>query len=231
MSIKFNYLNILFGIVAFLGIVQFGFSLQKAISLYPGNYSISKHFLSDLGRWQTPEGKFNREGSYHFNLGIRILGISLLPFFCAIQISAARLRRTIRIAGAAACIGLFGIGLTPWDAYPVLHIVALAIWLTAMCAMICTFFFYAYYQQKYVIPSAVFALLALIVAGAYVFAGNLTAIVVFQKLLVVLSVIWFCFVFVLVSFETIHHTFSSRKAMLDETAREYLKELEQGHRR
>ena len=139
MAIIVHRTNLLFGLVACLGIGQFLAATCAATASYPSaaggavsGYELSSHFLSDLGCTKTPDGLPNSNSASLFNRSVIGLGIALIPFLCVL---ASHCGRAAWLAGACGCVssaGLVGIGLTPYDIYFTAHHVALGLWLVPM---------------------------------------------------------------------------------------------------
>ena len=67
MTWAFNKANLIFGLVALLGIAQFFYSVPHAMKVYPDGYAIKDNFLSDLGCTVTQTGKDNSASASIFN--------------------------------------------------------------------------------------------------------------------------------------------------------------------
>ena len=230
MTWQFNRANIVLGIVALLGIAQFACSVVRAVNNYAGDYSITENFLSDLGCTQTMAGADNSASSLVFNRSIIGLGISLIPFFAAMPTVLETGRSLLRFSGVLSAVGLIGIGLTPYDLHFVEHHVALGLWIGPMILMVVAFFTVAKLEGAASVALSIGTSLVVLAACAYAFAGDHDGHVIFQKVVVILAVVWFCLVFVSVSVSTVR-AISSRRQVVEEQARHYLKIIQRNHRR
>ncbi len=232
MQFKLNKLNVFFGTLALLSIAYFGYAVFWCISHYPGGYLLSEHFLSDLGTLHTRSGLENPNGRI-FNRATVLLGFSCLAFFVCISFTLPYCRRLVGISGSFSGLGLVGIGSTPFDAYYIEHHVALAIWLVPMVVLVFAFLASQFFGEKS--PWTVGVILAISVIlffamGAYVFSGSLNGHVIFQKIVASIAVIWFFVVFISASYSTIYFS-SSRLMEIENQAVEYMKVIQNGHRR
>ena len=230
MTWKLNRINIVCGVIAMLGIVQFAGSVVHAIGIYPGGYDIANHFLSDLGRTRTLAGIDNADCARLFNWSLILLGTSLIPFFVAMSLSLNEGRAISCVSGVLSALGLIGIGSTPYDHYLLEHVFALGIWLVSTLQMVAAFFVYSRLNRVASLTLAVATLFVFGAAWKYVSAGSHSGYVVFQKILVVFAVLWFGIVFMIVSVSTIQ-SISSRHSTEEELARKYIRTIERGHRR
>ena len=227
---QFNRANLLFGLVAWLGILQFAVSVYHAMTIYPDGYSITGNFLSDLGRMETHNGNDNSVCASLFDRSVIVLGISLIPFFAVMPSVLQQGRSVLRVSGVLSAIGLIGIGLTPYDRYFFAHHVALGLWIGPMLVTVVTFFVCAKQDgmSSLMLSTATFFVVLAVIA--YAFAGSHDAHVVFQKVLAVLAGCWFILIFITVSVSTIR-TISSRRLFVEQQARQYLKVLQRRHGR
>ena len=113
-------------------IAQFLYAVPQAMSVYPGGYSITHNFLSDLGCAFTSSQSDNSASASIFNRSIIVLGFSLIPFFIVLPTELGKSRWVIRYSGVLSAMGLIGIGSTPYDQYFVEHFVALGLWIVPM---------------------------------------------------------------------------------------------------
>ncbi len=225
-----NRLNMLSGVLALLGLVQFFYCVVAAMHRFPGGYVLHEHFLSDLGVTQTADGQDNSASAALFNRSIIGLGVSLLPFFCLMPSVLSRNAALVRASGVLSALGLIGIGATPYDRFLVEHFSALAVWLASLLVMAVSFTLSADLDRfgSTLLAGCTTGLAA--AAGAYVFAGERTGYVIFQKTLVVVAVPWLCFVFVIVSFTTIR-SLTTTRMIAEQQARDYLDAISKGYRR
>ena len=227
---QLNKTNLVCGFVALLGIAQFGYGLVRAVRCYPGGYLLSEHFLSDLGRTVTSNGQINTVSASIFNQSVIVLGCSLIPFFLAMPEVLETGRWLVRLSGVLSALGLVGIGLTPYNSHLAAHLVALCLWLVPMLVSIVVFSVSAELGGR--LRTLVFVGMAGVVFAfcGYAFVESHYGHVVFQKILVVLAVLWFCLVFACVSVSTIQ-SMSSRKLVAERQARAYLKVIQRRPRR
>ena len=230
MNWQLNRINIVFGLIALLGIFQFGLATCWAIANYPDGYSITNNFLSDLGRRTTLGGMDNSLCATLFSSSVVVLAIALIPFFSVMPSVFESGRSILRGSGILSAIGLLGIGLTPYDHYFFAHHAALGLWVGPMLVTVVTFFFYARSNGAASLGLSIGTLLVVLAACGYAFAGDHTAYVVFQKVLAVLAVVWLCVVFVTVSVSTVRAA-TSRHLIAEKQARQYLKRIQKGYRR
>lgn len=230
MALQVNRINLVFGLIAWLGIVQFAISVRYAVSLYADDYSVAENFLSDLGRTVTFDGTDNSNCANVFNRSVIILGITLLPFFAVMPSVLQRGRFAIRAFGLLSSLGLIGIGLTPYDLYFIPHHAALVLWIGPMLLTVVTLLICAIVEGISSKMLSAGSLLLIAGVSAYALAGTYQGYVVFQKVMAVLACVWFCTVFVTISLATIH-SIRSRRMMIEKQANQYLKRIQKGHRR
>lgn len=230
MTLEVNKTQLIFGLVALLGIAQFLYLVPRAMSVYPGGYLISHNFLSDLGCTVTSSGRDNSASATIFNRSIILLGILLIPFFTALPTVLENPHWIIRCAGVLSALGLIGVGSTPYDRYFVEHFVALGLWIFPMLVMVVTFAVSAETDRITSLALLFCTFLVLLAAGAYAFAGYHSGHVIFQKILAILSIFWFCLVFVIVSVSTIQ-SIPSTRLIAERQARKYLNIIQRDHRR
>ena len=122
--------------VTMFGIVQFLILSIIAMLVYPGShkddlytdgYIFNLNKFSDLGAWETYSGESNLISFIIFNLGMIIVGISLIPYvvFSAKYFIKQEISKPLviigEIFGILACLGFIGVGLTPRDLLYDLH--------------------------------------------------------------------------------------------------------------
>ncbi|MBN2291889.1 MAG: hypothetical protein JXM70_05655 [Pirellulales bacterium] len=230
MKLQFNRINTVFGLVALLGIFQFWRSICWAIANYPGGYSLTNNFLSDLGRLTTLSGMDNSQCASVFSRSVVILAVSLIPFFAVMPGVFDSGRWILRVSGILSAIGLIGIGLTPYDRYFFAHHVALGLWIIPMLVTVVTFFVCAQSSGAASRVLSIGTLLVVLAICGYAFAGEHTAYVVFQKALAVIAVVWLCVVFATVSVSTVYAV-TSRRLLAEKQARKYIQRIQKGYRR
>jgi len=116
--------------ITMFGIVQFLILSLIAMLVYPGShkddlytdgYIFNLNKFSDLGAWETYSGESNLISFIIFNLGMIIVGISLIPYvvfsakYFIKQDMSPVLVRIGEFFGIIACLGFIGVGLTPRD--------------------------------------------------------------------------------------------------------------------
>ncbi|QEE17044.1 hypothetical protein DSAG12_02876 [Promethearchaeum syntrophicum] len=156
--------------ISISGIVQFLILSLIAMLFYPRGtredelfeeYSFSFNKFSDLGMWETFSGESNLISFLIFNIGLIILGLSLIPYvvFSANYFRSQKMPRhwvyVGEITGIIASLAFVGVGLTPRDLLQDLHKIAeysafLTIFIMSLMYML---FIYkvSYYHNKYAI--------------------------------------------------------------------------------
>lgn len=177
------------GVVAAIGgLLQFGVGLQKAVITFPGKYSFSRHFLSDLGRSDKPS-------AVHFNIALIVLGVCLIVFFLNSFRELESEGRTFRLAGVLSSVGLIGIGLTPLDRMFVWHHVFLVLWILPMIAMIFSIMSITMrVHGRSALTSVVVGVILLCMTGLYISAARTAAAPLVQKLVVIGACVWLCLI-------------------------------------
>ncbi len=186
-----DFRNLVWALVAALGVGQFLVVLRYAASCYPETYQWDSHFISDLGRQVTLEGHDNTVNSRLFAASSFTLGVSLLPFLLVFPSAFQRGRLLLRILAVATVLGLIGIGQTPYDEYFVLHHVALLLWIVPMVVMaialpILLFREGGSSRHLCTVSGVLFA-----ASIAYASVGSHSGYVIMQKIVVVISLLWF----------------------------------------
>lgn len=188
---KVDCRTMIWAYVAASGIGQFVACLIYMASCYPDGYSWHKHFISDLGRTVTLNGIDNSTNSQLFAVSTLVLGAALLPFLILLPTAFNRGTTLLRALGVMTTLGLVGIGQTPYDAHFFSHHAFLFLWIVPMLLMSLAL-------------SIVMVLDGCDNASPILMSGVLTAgsiayacmnshggYVVMQKLVVLLSLIWF----------------------------------------
>ena len=228
-TLQVNYSNLISGVIALAGVVQFAVCVNWSMNHYPGGYHWGEHFISDLGRTKTVLGHDNSLISGVFAQTTLMLGLALMPFMVALPGLFTYGRIPLRILGVLSSIGLIGIGQTPYDLYVELHHASLGLWLVPMAAMVMLLPIFlkidAAAPDSLIILSVV--LLAAIVL--YGLAGFRTGYVVIQKVVVVLSIVWLVVVAISATIAA-KHTPTNRQRMLADQAEWYSKRLTRSSR-
>ena len=115
--------------IAVLGLLQFIQGIQAAIVAYPGGFWLFEQYLSDLGQ------TVNVKSSAIFRRSLVLLGLSLVPAFLSVKNLNGEPDQASRFLGVVSCLGLIGIGVTPYDRFYALHIAALLLWICPMTAL------------------------------------------------------------------------------------------------
>ena len=187
---QFKLLLIFVLTLATIGVLQFFICTWIAIANFPGGYSMTENFLSDLGRQNT---------SHHatFNGSVIFLGISLIPSFCTLWlINTDRMwsMKVTAVFGIISSFGLIGLGLTSIDREFVLHHVALAIWLFPMMYMTVTFFFAASRSHYVGVWFIAASLVMVIVMITVLLQTEMTSTQLLQKAIVLCGFVWLFYV-------------------------------------
>ena len=230
MSWEINRTNVICGLVALLGILQFAYCVYHAANVTPDGYSISEHFLSDLGRTKTHSGRDNTACADIFNRSVMLLGVSLIPFFSVISKTLEEGRWIVCSSGIFASLGLICIGATPYDKHEVEHYMALGLWICSMLVLVVAIPAVVKLNRTCSAVLVIGTVLVVVAVGAYAFAGSHSRHVVYQKVLAIVAVIWFCVVAVMVSVSMIRSVSSSR-LKAERLARRYTREIQRNHRR
>lgn len=230
MTWKINKLNLVCGIVALLGIAQFFHAVLNAMNFFPGGYSITTNFLSDLGCADAIKNQNDMTSALNFNRSIILLGSLLIPFFTVMPAVLERRVEMLRYTGILSALGLIGIGLMPYDLYYFLHHVALGIWIVPLLVFVVSLAISIDLGRFSSAMLLFFSLLVVLAIGGYAFAGDPSGHVIFQKLVVILAACWFCLVFVIVSISTVQSIVSTR-LIAEKQARQYLEVIQRNHRR
>lgn len=225
--------NLLLGLLALAGIAQFLFCVIAAIGNYPGGYSLTEQFLSDLGCAQTRSHFDNAVSAAYFNGSIVLLGLLLIPFFSVMPSVLEEGQQIVRFAGLFSACGLIGLGLTPYDQQLAGHLASLGLWLAATLVLVVMIFYLVGSRlngfSRTVLTAATLAVI--FAACGYVFIGTPTGHVLFQKVVVVVVALWFCLLLLVVSVATADAVLP-RKLLVEQQARDYLEHIAtHSHRR
>ncbi|MBX3433039.1 MAG: hypothetical protein KF847_06945 [Pirellulales bacterium] len=213
--------NMLYGLIAAAGIVQFVVAVSIAISHYPERYSLASNFLSDLGRGVTHAGADNRTAATVFNGAILCLGASLAPFFVVMPASLAFGRGAMSVLGILTALGLAALGLTPYDRYEQAHYAALALWLGPLVLMV-PLYLASQAATGAVTRASLGAGAGLVLAAVlYAAVGGTSGAMLVQKLVVAAAACWFACLVAGVSIET-YRSVATRQQIADRQARRYL---------
>ena len=230
---RLHGINLVVGLLVLLAIGHFCCCVVYCMANYPDGYSLSEHFLSDLGSLKTSEGALNPNAAL-FNRGLVILGFSLILFFGVISWSMQKIQLLVGVSGVLSGLGLMGIGLTPFDVYYLEHHLALGLWLIPMVVLAVSFVIGLWWTEKKaliaVVVTFVTLLLGFAIAG-YVFNQQRTGHVIFQKWVALFSVIWFLTILVSVSYSTYYYAVSARLQKIHRQADDYMRVLRKGHRK
>lgn len=160
-----------------LGVMQFVYFVTTAISLFPGGYSVTNHFLSDLGRTDNPSAPY-------FNGSLIVLASCLIFFF----VNMARSNVVSGVAGVISSVGLLGLGLTPLDRAFLDHHIALFFWLAPMFVIMVASAIEGIRNRQVLV---VLGSVAVLYFGMmYVGAAGTSTAPSYQKLVACLSVVW-----------------------------------------
>lgn len=222
--------NLLLGLVAWCGIAQFAICVYLAIESYPGGYALESNFLSDLGCARTSLGDANTVSATLFNRSIMALGCAMLPFLVVMPSSLVQAQGVMRLCGGLSSLGLIGIGATPYDQYWVEHHLALLQWLGPLVATVIAYFVAARENgtNSWVLCAGT-GLFAAAVCG-YAFVDSHAGHVVFQKLVAVVGICWFCVVFVSVSL-AVAQPVIGRRVVAERQAERYLTDWDRNRSR
>ncbi len=221
-----NLRNLTWAFVAAVGVGQFLVVLRYAASCYPETYQWDSQFISDLGRQATLEGRDNTVNSRLFAASSFTLGVSLLPFLLVFPSAFQRGRSLLRILAVVTVLGLIGIGQTPYDEYFVLHHVALLLWIVPMVVMavalpILLFSEGGASRHLCTVSAVLFA-----ASITYASVGSHSGYVIMQKIVVVISLVWFVSLATTVVMVTTW-TLSDRQQLLAAQATWYERKLRQ----
>ena len=125
------------GIVT-VAVVQFVAVVIVGIVVFPGgealsqqfdSYAYSAHTLSDLGKMYDPP-LANHTMAIVYNASMVLFMFSFLPFWLLLPRlfpNHPKLGRLIRIGGAISIAGMVGVGLTPSNQFPYLHLLTIGV--------------------------------------------------------------------------------------------------------
>ncbi len=123
-------------VLVILGILQFVQGILQAIRVYPEPFWIFDRFLSELGH----DSQLTAESQRLFTRSIVLLGLSMFPFFYSIARAHAEdlsdQATSFCCCGIASAMGLIGIGVSPYNRYPTLHVISILLWLAPMLFMV-----------------------------------------------------------------------------------------------
>jgi hypothetical protein len=223
-TLQINYSNLIFGMIALAGVVQFALCVNWSMNHYPGGYHWGDHFISDLGRTKTVFGQDNSLISGMFAQTTLILGLTLMPFMVALPGLFTYGKVPLRILGVLSSIGLIGIGQTPYDLNVDLHHVSLGLWVAPMAAMVILLPIFLKIDAAAPDSLIVLSLILLSATVLYGIAGFRTGYVVMQKVVVVLSIVWLMVVAISATIAA-KHTPTNRQRLLADQAEWYSKRL------
>jgi len=220
-------MHLIVSLLAFLGVLQFVGAVVIAIHCYSGGYSVFDNFISDLGCFRTPMGGDNSISAAVFNLSAIILGASLIPFFWILPSTISKLQKTVWLSGTLSALGLIGIGLTPYDLFFAVHILALGLWIVPMFVLLITHLLATVEEGQSSRARTAWTILLLVAILLYVSAGTHSAYVVTQKLTAVVAIIWFSLIGTSIG-TTVVQVVSPRRQMIEQAAEKYTKVLQSG---
>jgi hypothetical membrane protein len=226
---QFGDRSTLCGFIAALGILQFLGAVIYTARVYPGGYEITEYFLSDLGRMRTPAGLDNSFCARVFNWSVILLGISLLPSFAVMAAWPVEGQLVPGISGLVSCLGLMGIGATPYDVHLSEHLLALAVWFFSTLLLVISFFRAADLSRWASILLGVVTSCIVAAAWKYGAAQQHSDRVVYQKILVATCVGWFVYVLFIICISKVRSLPSHRERQ-ERLAAAYLSKLEREHR-
>lgn len=189
--------SVLFTLV---GLAQFVFATQHAMSKYPGGsiahkksagYSWTANWLSDLGRQRAWNGAPNRESANFFNSSMVILGLCISQLFL-VSLRGANEWSIAEFltagSGTIAGLGLIWIGLTPFDLYHNAHICGLVVWLVATLVLAAGFSYQSMHSDRVVAVVITMASLAFLMAVVvYAMSSTSSSVMLMQKICVAVA--------------------------------------------
>lgn len=190
-ALQINYTNLIFALLALAGVLQFLICITWSMDHYPDGYRWGDHFISDLGRTKTASGQDNSGNSAIFAQTTFLLGLSLMPFMIVFPGLFTYGKLQLRALGILSSLGLIGIGQTPYDLHVDLHHLSLALWVAPLAAMV--ILLPILLKLDAAAPDALIFLSLLLLAATvlYGLAGFRTGYVIMQKVVVLLSIVWF----------------------------------------
>lgn len=136
--IAINHRSLLATLLAMAGLVQFGFCVSLAAGAAP-DFEFGKDFLSTLGTSDNSViTMLSVRADTVFNTSIVTLGSCLILFFAFafdFRSEASPVLMVFVLAGISSACGLIGIGMTPFDAFFIEHMLCLVWWLLSMIVM------------------------------------------------------------------------------------------------
>ena len=230
--IQLNRSHFLLSVAAWCGMLQFVICVKGAMQVYDGGYSLSHHFLSDLGRTVSLSGMPN-PSCVLFNLSVVILGTALLGFFVLVPPAVDEGRWFVRVPGILSAMGIIGIGLTPYDKLLVPHIVALVLWLGPMVLLLIAHVVSSAISGRESNVTRVLAFATIVAVLGYAIAGTHSGYVFMQKITASLAIVWFLAIASPTSpvYRATMRYVSERRVLAERQAVHYMRLLERGHRR
>lgn len=153
----------------------------------------------------------------------------MIPFFLVTASFLKKPGSPLLVAGLISCMGIVGVGLTPYDRCFVLHNMALLVWIGPMLIAMIAFSMAMVDQGRSRFLSTGMTLIITATALIYVL-GDHSGRVVMQKVLAVFAVVWPGFVIQLMSF-TIVATVSERNRLANQQATRYMAVLQKRYRK
>jgi len=130
--VRIGCVAVMVAVVQFVAVVIVGivaFPGGEALSQQFDSYSYWSHTLSDLGKMDDPPWA-NHTMAIVYNASITLFMLSFLPFWLLLprlMPSHPKLGRLIRIGGAISIAGMVGVGLTPSNQFPYLHLLTIGV--------------------------------------------------------------------------------------------------------
>lgn len=241
-----NRSHFVLSLVAWAGMLQFACCFYWAMSVYGGGsqiaprmrgYSLSRNFLSDLGRRVAWSGSPN-PSCLIFNISIVLLGASLLAFFIRVPDESSASPVSVRFFGVMSAIGVIGIGLTPYDRFLMAHNVALVMWLGPMVLLLVSFVVTSSIEGRAIPFARPVALTVILSIFGYAVASSHQrtvhqGTVVMQKVTAGFAIIWFLAIASPVGpvYRMSYLYVSERRRKAERQALKYMTQLERRYRK
>lgn len=233
-------------LAALAGTLQFVAMVTVASGSYAGGtrenakaigYSWSGNWISDLGRMTAWNNMPNESCATIFNGSVIFLGATLVLFFITTLRATEEFSYTglaATLSGVVSAAGLIGIGLTPFDQFHDLHIAALLMWILPMLVAAASFSIQAV-RSGGTLGILIAISSCVLVSGTVVYALSRasSSVMAVQKLVVVLSIVWFALLISRVALAAIYVIVDNRSRLqvVNKQAGEYMKRIEKGHLR
>ena len=229
--IQLNRSHFLLSVAAWGGMLQFLVCVVCAMQLSADGYSIHENFLSDLGRTVSLSGATN-PSCLLFNVSVIVLGVALFVFFGFVPSATNEGQWFVRVPGSLSAAGIIGIGLTPYDKFFFLHIVALGMWLAPMVLLMIGHVVSSAMSGRGSTTTNWIAFATVAAVSGYALAGTHNGYVFMQKITAALATVWFLAIASPVSpvYRTTMQYVSQRRLLAERQAIKYMKVLERGYR-